>query len=146
MTNFFVRVYMFLPAPAPTDDSPRIIGALQPASPYEGVAVNLENGRFTTFNSIPSGTLFKTSTTALPTNQWACVEWEVMVGTPGYMKLWLNGVEVTALGVSQDTEVVPAMSQVVLGYYFAGPPVNLPARDLWIDEVIVDGARIGCAK
>jgi hypothetical protein len=82
------------------------------------------------------------SAAAAPTIRWACVEWMV-TQNPGAMTLWVDDVELPDLQAVPWS--LPPSFEIVslrLGY-----DVTVPAAlDLWIDEVIVDGARIGCEK
>jgi hypothetical protein len=82
----------------------------------------------------------KESSTAMPLDRWVCVEWML---APGDMSMWVDDVAVDDM---QDTSwtTPPSPEKVAVGLqYQANPGV---AVDSWIDEVIADGARIGCAK
>jgi hypothetical protein len=82
------------------------------------------------------------SALTLPAMQWACVEWEIVGGSPGSMSLWLNDVPVADFqAVPWNTP--PSFTGVELG--FVDIPITDPV-DLWIDGVMVDRARIGCAR
>jgi hypothetical protein len=118
----------------------------QNASPYEGITLNLLNGSFETNNTI--GGVQKDSTTPMPTNTWVCLEWNVQLGTSsgspnGTTALSVDGTLANNLGGTQ-----PLFSSTpinTIGLMLIGGP-NTPARDVWMDEVIIDTQPIGCTK
>jgi len=88
---------------------------------------------------------------ALPTRQWLCVELMVDGGVGG-IRTWVDGVEVPALIVdgtpTPDVDEQwlrrpnwrPSLVDFSLGWEsYAGQ-----AMTLWLDDVALDGARIGC--
>jgi hypothetical protein len=92
----------------------------------------------------------RTSTTArLPVGRWVCVEWSVSNTAPSAgmttteLRAWLDGVEA---GDVRFTTAAAPVDELQLGLAFYGADAVQPAHDLWIDEVIVDGAPIGCDK
>jgi hypothetical protein len=74
-----------------------------------------------------------------------CIEWETKISSSGYMKMWVDGTEVTALEGSQSTSSSPSVSELTFGVA-AQSTGALPARELWLDEIAVDSQRIGCSK
>ncbi|HEY1554086.1 MAG TPA: hypothetical protein VGF94_04585 [Kofleriaceae bacterium] len=100
--------------------------------------------------SAPDGTLsydgwgvsndVRSSTTPMPLDTWVCLEWQL---SPGAMSMWMNDVPLAGM---QDTPwTMPASTQkLAIGLqYQTNPGVEITT---WIDEVIADSARIGCAK
>lgn len=90
------------------------------------------------------------STTTIPMNKWACVEWQ-FDGPTNTLRFWLDGkalddLTVMAKGdgcISQGTMgnwYAPAFNAVRMGWehYQQGP------GEIWIDDVALDGKRIGC--
>ncbi len=143
MGDFFVRSYIYLSSP-PIEV--RLLGAEQSASPYLGVNVNVAAGGLSTYNNAAVPDVYNGSTTTVPLDDWFCLETETVVGTPGVLHVWLNDVEVTALGLAQDTQTTPLMDEIFVGLQFYQPPKAIAAFDAWYDEIVVDGARIGCAR
>lgn len=91
------------------------------------------------------------SATAMPTGKWACVEWH-FDGTQDHMEFWLDGAELSDLGVNGEGEgciadgtggkwFAPTFENIQLGFESYQ---NDPARELWIDDVVIDDARVGC--
>jgi hypothetical protein len=91
------------------------------------------------------------SATAMPTGTWACVEWK-FDGTQDRMELWLDGAkldDLTVLGQGEgcighdtgDQWLAPTFERLRLGFesYQSDDP-----RELWIDDVVIDDAPIGC--
>jgi hypothetical protein len=80
----------------------------------------------------------------VPTGRWVCLEWAVTVGSPGAMSLWLDDVPVADLQ-QQPWMTPPAFDGPRLGLEYT-PPSSSATLDLWVDEVVVAGARIGCSR
>jgi hypothetical protein len=143
-THFFVRAYVYVPSAFGNTEGD-IILAEQADAPYQGITLGLVNSSFQTSNSIANVT--KTSTTAMPRDQWVCVEWEVQLGTSGSTVLQVNGTAATNLGGTQNLSVNPAPSELGLALAATAPPNGgVPARDLWFDEVMVNPTAIGCTR
>jgi hypothetical protein len=98
------------------------------------------------------------SATTFPTQQWACVEWHFVVAT-NEMQFWLDGEELADLHVQDHATAAgtgclstedlggqwlapPAFQSLYLGWERYQEPEN--DRRLWIDDVVVSAARIGC--
>ena len=90
------------------------------------------------------------SQTTIPLNKWACVEWQ-FDGPASTLRFWLDGQPIDDLTVvgkgdgciahdTMDNWYAPTFSALRLGWehYQQGP------GELWIDDVVVDGKRIGC--
>jgi hypothetical protein len=147
-SHFYLRAFVYVPSgfdPSTGD----IFFTEQNASPYEGITLNLYNGSFETNDTIPGGGE-KNSTTPMPTNTWVCLEWNVQLGTSSGSP---NGS--TALGVGASGTLANNLSGAQP--LFSSTPINTiglmliggagaPARDVWMDEVIIDTQPIGCTK
>jgi hypothetical protein len=90
------------------------------------------------------------SKTTIPLNAWACVEWQ-FDGPTNTLHFWLDGQALDDLTVvgkgdgciahdTMDNWYAPTFNALRLGWehYQQGP------GELWIDDVVVDGKRIGC--
>src|SRR5260370_20071099 len=95
----------------------------------------------------------KSSGMTLPTKRWVCVEWK-FDGAADEMHYWFDGqlladVDVIKTGSTCVTPPppggiwhAPVFSNLTLGWaQYQASPV---AIDMWIDEVVVHTARIGC--
>jgi hypothetical protein len=143
--HFYVRAFVYVPAhfdPSEAD----IIFAEQNAAPYEGIALEFLNGSLGTSDTLNNGVV-KTTTTAVATDQWVCLEWEVTLGTAsnhnGSTALSVDGTGVSGLGGNQPLYATPAINQIDIGLIGYN---NTPARDFWLDELIIDVNPIGCTK
>lgn len=142
-TRLYLRAYLFVPSPASTAPAD-VLRGLQTPSPYQGLRLRLDaDGTFSGYNDIGGPKTITTSTTKMPLDSWACIEWEIVFGASGQTRLWVNGTEVTALAGLQNTVASPAIDQLRLGVmaYMDGGP-----HDVWIDDVMIDPNPIGCAK
>jgi hypothetical protein len=146
MSDFFVRAFFYQPSPAPTQNQ-ALLFAIQSVSPYSQLSIEVDSSdELITYNNIMSPSLYQQSTTTLPTDRWVCVEWEVVATASGTTHVWIDGTEVTALHATQNLLASPPISLLQFGVSVYKPAVAVPAHDLWFDEVVVDGARVGCTK
>jgi len=100
------------------------------------------------------------SQSRLPVQRWVCVEWHFAVAD-NEMQFWLDGSELGDLHVKDRgtgaesgclaTEQLggqwlapPAFQSLYLGWERYQEPEN--DQDLWIDEVVVSKARVGCPE
>jgi hypothetical protein len=90
------------------------------------------------------------STTTIPLNAWACVEWQ-FDGPTNTLRFWLDGQpldDITVVGKgdgcisngTMDNWYAPAFDAVRLGWehYQQGP------GEVWLDDVVIASKRIGC--
>ncbi len=89
--------------------------------------------------------------TPVPTGQWLCIEW-MHDGAHDQTRFWWDGVEHPSLATTPATPhlgnpdvpfTLPAFTNLWVGWYEYQKTTE--PFELWIDEVAVDGARIGCA-
>jgi hypothetical protein len=96
---------------------------------------------------VETDTAAPTSTgVAMPTDRWTCFELAAKGSTTtssndAHATLWLDGTQLADVG---SFNLSPSQ-QFVLGLNFYGLPAA-PASDLWMDEVALDSARIGCSR
>jgi hypothetical protein len=143
----FVRAFYYIPS-APVNDV-HLFSAIEASSPYLGVnLIDAAGGSLATGDSVAGGGYHKASMAAPPTDRWFCLEWQIHVAadSSGYLRVWLDGGEATDLGTAEPTNPPGGLSLVSVGYEFYNPAIANPAGDAWIDEVVVDAARIGCAQ
>jgi hypothetical protein len=94
------------------------------------------------------------SARALPVRRWACVEWRFDVARNA-LELWLDGRRVTR--VSGRAPAANACRGDDLGARWLAPPKfdsfylgferyadSANDQDLWIDDVVLSGSRVGC--
>jgi hypothetical protein len=144
--DFYMRAFVWFPAGAdPT--AVALFAADQAVSPYHGINLNVTGSPSTlaTYNNIPASPVSVTaSSPALPTSRWTCLEWHIRIGAGGFAKAYIDGTEVTALSSSQNTQASPPLGSIALGLLAPAQAAN--ARDVWLDDIIVDGNPIGCDR
>jgi hypothetical protein len=84
------------------------------------------------------------SKTPFPIAKWSCFEWEYERAT-NTVRFWIDEVPLADVSVTNPLWVQPPYDKVNLGWQ--NYQANLAApMDVWMDEVALDGARIGCVK
>ncbi len=141
-TSLFVRAYLYVPSGFPTQPG-GIFNYEQAASPFQQIVLDLDSQSFTVFDSIDSSSQHATGE-VIPYDQWFCVEWSVVEGQKGATSVKVNDTPLAGLDLAVNTMASPAYDQLALG--LISTVANTPARELWIDEVIIDSSAIGCAK
>ncbi|MCU1282963.1 MAG: hypothetical protein JWM53_6509 [bacterium] len=142
-THLWIRAFVFVPNVFASDDAD-IVFIEQNVNPYQGILLGLQGTSLHTSNTIAGPR--KTSTTPMPRNQWVCLEWDVQLGATGSTALTVEGVAAGNLGGTQNLASTPAAGQLGLSLIATAPAGGIAARDVWIDEVIVDTQPIGCTK
>jgi hypothetical protein len=136
----FARWYVYAAAPGIATNANRGFLALFTMSPnYDTLELRVEgpaNGRTFGFGNSLDGT-FVTSQTTVPFDAWTCIEWEI---APQGTDLWVNGAELGDISVATTTQPV---LQMLFGWSISG--VAPGPADVWIDEIIVTPARVGCS-
>jgi hypothetical protein len=91
------------------------------------------------FNSLPP--------TKLPTDVWACLEWEYR-GSANELHFFLNGAEMTeiqVLSTQMPSWKAPAFAAFQMGMIlFQSDTATASSFDVWFDEVGLSPTRIGC--
>jgi hypothetical protein len=92
---------------------------------------------------------------AVPEGQWLCVEWQ-HDGANDHTRFFWDGIEHPSLGTTADDHggnkgaryELPQFSSVWIGFwnYDQKKPVTPNHFDVWIDEIALNGERIGCAR
>jgi hypothetical protein len=141
-TSLYVRAYLYVPSAFPTEPG-GILNYEQRASPFQQIVMDLDSQSFTVFDSIDSSSQHATGE-VIPYDQWFCVEWSVVEGQKGATSVKVNDQTLSGLTMAVNTMATPAFDQLALG--LISTVANTPARELWIDEVIIDASPIGCAK
>ncbi len=138
----FARARIYIPSAMETslfmgDRHSRLIYA-QGASPYGEYALGIWNGGI--IQNHYSKTDDSQDTKMLPPfDQWFCLEYE-LDSAAGNVKAYLDDIEITAL--RHDGWPASNIDTLMFGVDRYGSfPV---AEDIWFDDLVVDGARIGC--
>jgi hypothetical protein len=143
-THFFTRMFYYMPSPVPTSQF-FMAELLQNGDPYSLLELHVTNGLFgeltwaTTDGSTNQG--WETDA-GLPLDQWVCIEIEVDT-IAETQHVYLNDTEVTPL--ARGDLALPQLGNVQLGLSF-GNPAPQPTVEAWMDEVVIDTARVGCGN
>jgi hypothetical protein len=138
--TFFARSYVYAASPGiATNANKGYLTTLTMKSPnYDTLELRVEgpaNARTFAFgNSLVN--MFVTSQTAVPFDDWTCIEWEI---TPTQTRIWVGGNELVDISVPTTTDPVV---QMFFGWSISGAAPG-PA-DVWTDEIIVAPTRVGC--
>jgi hypothetical protein len=89
----------------------------------------------------------------VPVDSWVCIEW-LHKGDTDETRFFWDGVEHASLytsstehgGPQTEDYVLPQFEDVFVGWWLYQAGTTPPAFDVWIDEVALDGERIGCSR
>jgi len=139
-----LRFFVYLPSPTPVAGW-RLASMLDRADPNVGAMLFVTpEGRFDLVGAAGDEHL---SSTTLPLDRWACLEWRLTRGPTGGSRLFLDGQEIPDLTLTNTRVEPPAgVGLLGVGLAFFGNANLQPAYDLWVDELIVDPAPIGCSR
>jgi hypothetical protein len=137
--DVFVRFWAFVPSAGALPSKSEILAQLVDATGL-GMQLDVNSGYLALTSWANSPELDLTSGTQLSPDAWHCVEWEANQGPPGQTAVWIDGNAVGDLGVPVTA---PAYVEVQLGIGFFKPPAQ-PPFELWIDDLVVQGSRVGC--
>jgi hypothetical protein len=134
-TDFWLRAYLRLQAPSGGHEvfAGADTNASEPAGDQVRYLNNLGGGRISTNRR--AGDMGKTSSTAIPMGSWFCYE---VHQTPTTVHIYLEGKELTDVATMYAE---PTYVSLVLGFerFGGGAP-----GDIWIDDVAINSAQIGC--
>jgi hypothetical protein len=139
--HFYMRAFVWVPSGFDDRAAP-IFLAEQNVNPYDGITLDLINGSFQTTNTVGTDKTL-TSSTPMPKDQWVCLVWEVQTGPLGFTNLTVDATLANGLGGSQNLAPTPAIGQLALTLIGS---TGSPARDLWVDEVIINSTSVDCLK
>jgi hypothetical protein len=139
--HFFLRAFVYVPSGFDNRAAP-IFLAEQNVDPYDGITLDLINGSFETTKTAGTDQTLQSST-PMPTDQWVCLVWEVQAGANGYTNLTVGPTLANGLGGTQSINPNPSIGQIALTLIGS---TGSPARDLWVDEIIIDNKNVSCSQ
>jgi hypothetical protein len=142
-THFFTRMFVYMPSPPPTFTF-NILDLQQNGGSYTGLELRVKPSELlgmVTFLT-PADQQWQSSDASVGFDQWMCFELEVDTAAETE-HVYVNDVEVTDL--AQGNLALGQLGNVIVGLGFAQANPQ-PSYDVWIDEVAVDSARIGCTN
>lgn len=145
VTDLYVRAFLYLPSTFP--NAAQFLSAVQTVTPYRGVGFMMDKSGTAAANDSVMGGSYVASATPMPLGRWVCVQWQVhfAADSTGYMRVLLDGTEVTALKTLQPTLTSPPETEVSAGAVFFQPTVANPANDVWLDEIMIGKTPILCS-
>jgi hypothetical protein len=134
-TDFWGRAYMRIVAPSSGHEvfAGLDTNLMEPQGEQVRLLNNTGGGNIVTNRR--SDDMSKGSATKIPMSTWFCYEWHE---TPNKLSIYLNGKELTDV---DENWVEPTFVAFVLGFERFGGGT---AGDIWIDDVAVNSAQIGC--
>lgn len=145
--SFFARAWVYVPSTTTLsgDNYFTLMEVRQDVDPFLGVGVELhgDNTSLTNWTATPSAV--SSTASAFPRDAWVCVEWSVTFDAKsGASSVWLGGAaQPIATITSTLTAPTPAYGSFLIGAY-ATATAPQPEIELWIDDVVLDTARVGC--
>jgi hypothetical protein len=145
-SHFFARAFVYVPTGFSDTKSAAIMLAEQNSGQFQGVTLNLLNRSFQTVNTVGGSGPTQGGSTILNKDQWVCLEWEVQTGASGFTRLYVDGTEDSSLNGTPTQSLNPSGGVTQFGLALVAD-APAPARELWIDELAINGTGpIGCAK
>ncbi|HZS39661.1 MAG TPA: hypothetical protein VFF06_22670 [Polyangia bacterium] len=149
-TPVYLRMFVYFASAIPPGGG-NLMRSQGGSSPYTGVLMTRGSGsnRLEVLNYNNTGPSFdNVSATMLAPDQWMCFEMELLSDVPpgagGGVNVWLDDAPLSDLAASGVAQL-PLFADAIFGIEGV-QPVPAPAFDAWIDEIMVDTQRIGCAK
>lgn len=146
-TDFFVRAFVFVPSDPRAPARGENLFSLSRNDGQTGVLVSRYNTLVVaTWGSPINFDPASTDAVLSSPSAWDCLEVHVSLddaGTP-HVDLWLRDRAYTVPAFASPVRVFP-IGGVSLGLNIA-ESASLPAYELWLDDVIVDTKRVGCAR
>lgn len=142
LDRVFVRMHAYIPDFSNVDFSLMSFG--QATEPYRTIQLAAgADGHLKLVSSVIDMTSVDLATD-IPVATWFCLEWQVDFQAPQQVRIWLDGTELTSFNRLVPTQPDPPMQFYNVGpmIYYAG--FTTEAYSVWVDDVILNDARIGC--
>jgi hypothetical protein len=137
--GLYARAFVYLPS-ASVPAASAFLFQMSQRSPVEGDQLEIlgPGGAMSFYQYGSSPDVSQDSGTHLPTDRWVCVEWEMLAGET---HTFLDGLELTDL--HKAGLAVLTFDTFYFGWDFYKSAAQ-PAYDVWMDDLALDGTRIGC--
>ncbi len=142
-THFFTRLFVYMPSPAPTFTF-NFLDLQENGGTYDAIEMRVHSNDLLAMltYSTAANQAWESADASFAFDQWTCFEVEVDT-VAETNRVFVNDVEVADL--AHSNLALGQLGNLTVGLGFAGPPVQ-GSYDLWIDEVALNSARIGCAN
>jgi hypothetical protein len=142
-TDIWIRAWLYLPAQPAGANRTELLAVQQ--SGGTGLSLIIDSTSLHNYNQITD--VANQSATPVPTAQWFCAVWHVVLSTTsGSSTVSGTGLPTVAAITGQQTQPTPALNEINFGVSWNTTTQAQPAFDLWIDDVIVDGNPLTCAE
>jgi hypothetical protein len=138
----WVRAYVQVPDPPSGFVS--LVSLAQVSAPFSAITLGLEDGALAVDDELGDGR--SASATRLPQGRWVCLELAVRVGSPGEIRVRLDGQEVEDLRLAQRTAASPPIGDVEIGVAIAAGDVAAAPLEAWYDEIVIDTGETSCTR
>lgn len=144
-SEFYLRAFVFIPDDAPPPRGENLV-SLSKVDGSSGLLVNRTSNLLVATWGPPTGYEQVGTDGIFSVGAWDCLEVHVAVGAGGAPKveIWLRDTEYP-IGFKSPINLDP-IGSVSIGINIPSTSAPLPAYDLWLDDVIVDTVRVGCAR
>jgi hypothetical protein len=149
------RFYLYASPGMPNGHGAMVMATDQAGNWYElGFQFGAYHGNWHPPAGVPER--WMNSKVMIPGDKWTCVEFQFDGATPAVTKIWSDGVEVKYSQAASSPALVAVQSwrRLEVGFKaFHGTSIKSyegmdpPAlMEMWIDDLAIDGKRIGCIK
>ena len=136
-----LRLFARVPDRLP-DNSLKLASLIQVAD-FEGIVLRVDDGFIAINNTITNQAA--ASTVAMPVDRWVCLELGIEPGSPGRVRVWIDGDSQPALDRQEDTAADPPIDRAHIGILGFDAIVAEPAFSLHVDDIAIGDERIGCS-
>lgn len=142
LVSRWMRVYLFVPASASSDNDNRLLTLKQDISSGKRIELKLRSGVLGVDNDL-AGEVF--SQTLLPTDRWVCLVVQIEHASAGTIRISLDDVAVPDLQLGEPAAFDPPIDLFRLGANLNQITSAQAAVDLWMDELLIDDQPRNCA-
>jgi hypothetical protein len=137
----YVRAWFYFPSPRPGsyDQTLNLADALG-----TGMAAGVQGGALTA-NDYTRGQFGASKLATVPTDRWTCLRFAIPSGMSGKTQLFVDGMEATDVEFAAATAPQPTVTHLYVGLNWNDNAPNLPAYDVWLDELIIHDQPVTCA-
>jgi hypothetical protein len=139
--GYFGRAFIYVPARTmpPGDNDHLVLFLSEQQTPYMNYNLGWHYGYLDVGEFEPHD-IGKLSPQAFPIDRWVCMEWQYAGQPSNVVNVWLDSLPVPNINLTMWPGPVMDTFRLGLG------KKDAPARDVWIDEIALDGMRVGCGR
>ena len=138
--DLYFRMWMRIPAGVPVT-TVYTLAAHESVAPRNGFDLGTVTASTATATLSTAAHAFSSTDAVFGRDTWACVEAHVLIAASGTFEVWVDGTAVVA-DTGRNTLPASGYSDLLVG--ILGVEAGQPPTTVYLDEVVVDTARIGC--